>query len=43
MMQSPEDRFADAADMKTAWRDMVKRMKRRERAAWWRRNAVGGI
>jgi serine/threonine-protein kinase len=39
LMQSPDDRFRDAAEMKNAWRDMVKRMRRRERAAWWRRNS----
>jgi serine/threonine-protein kinase len=35
-----EDRFHDAADMKQAWRHAVGVMKRRERAAWWRRDAV---
>ncbi|HZJ01339.1 MAG TPA: serine/threonine-protein kinase [Gemmatimonadaceae bacterium] len=40
LMQSPADRFVDAAEMKEAWRSTVKRMRRRERAAWWRRNAV---
>jgi serine/threonine-protein kinase len=40
LMQSPEDRFIGAVEMKDAWRNTVKRMRRRERAAWWRRNAV---
>jgi serine/threonine-protein kinase len=37
MAQSPDDRFRDAQEMKEEWRSMVKRMRRRERAAWWRR------
>jgi serine/threonine-protein kinase len=40
MMLNPDDRFADAAEMKEAWRTAVRAARRRERAAWWRRNAV---
>ena len=32
-------RFVDAAGMKEAWRGAVRAAKRRERAAWWRRNS----
>jgi hypothetical protein len=38
---SPDDRFHDAAEMKQAWRDAVRAARRRERNAWWRRNAAG--
>ena len=37
---SVDDRFRDAAEMKQGWRHAVGIMKRRERAAWWRRDAV---
>ena len=37
---SVEDRFRDAGEMKQAWRQTVSVMKRRERAAWWRRDAL---
>jgi serine/threonine-protein kinase len=30
-----EDRFADAAEMKEAWRVAVRAARRREKAAWW--------
>jgi serine/threonine-protein kinase len=36
---NPEDRFADEEEMKTRWRSAVRAAKRRERAAWWRRNS----
>jgi serine/threonine-protein kinase len=32
-------RFVDAAEMKEGWRAAVRAAKRRERAAWWRRNS----
>jgi serine/threonine-protein kinase len=32
-------RFVDAAEMKEAWSAAVRVAKRRERAAWWRRNS----
>ena len=38
---SPDDRFHDAAEMKQGWRDAVRAARRRERNAWWRRNAAG--
>jgi serine/threonine-protein kinase len=34
-----DDRFADAMEMKEAWRAAVRIVRRRERAAWWRRNS----
>ncbi len=34
-------RFSDAVEMKDAWRAAVRAAKRRERAAWWRRNSAG--
>jgi serine/threonine-protein kinase len=34
---SADDRFADAAEMKEAWRVAVRAARRREKAAWWRR------
>ena len=37
---SIEDRFRDATEMKQAWRHAVGVMRRRERAAWWRRDKV---
>ena len=37
---SPEDRFADAVEMKTAWRTAVRAARRREKAVWWRRSAT---
>ena len=36
---TPDDRFRDAAEMKQAWRNAVRLVKRRERATWWRRSA----
>jgi eukaryotic-like serine/threonine-protein kinase len=39
LMPVPDDRFRDAAEMKDAWRTAVRIVKRRERAAWWRRNS----
>jgi eukaryotic-like serine/threonine-protein kinase len=33
------DRFQDAESMKEAWSRAVRAAKRRERAAWWRRNS----
>ena len=36
---SPDERFVDALEMKEAWRAQVRIVKRRERAAWWRRNS----
>ncbi len=38
LMPSPDDRFRDEADMKDAWRAAVRAARRRDRAAWWRRN-----
>ncbi|HEX6575989.1 MAG TPA: serine/threonine-protein kinase [Gemmatimonadaceae bacterium] len=32
----PDERYRDAAEMKTAWRQAVRAARRRERAAWWR-------
>ena len=37
---SVEDRFREAPEMKQAWRQTVAAMRRRERAAWWRRNTA---
>ena len=34
------DRFADAVEMKQAWRAAVRSARRREKAAWWKRTAV---
>ena len=39
MSQNAEGRFVDAAAMKEAWRLAVRAARRRERAAWWRRNS----
>ena len=39
LMPSPDDRFRDAAEMKQLWRNAVRLVRRRERAAWWRRSA----
>jgi serine/threonine protein kinase len=39
LMADVEARFADAGEMKDAWRGAVRAAKRRERAAWWRRNS----
>jgi serine/threonine-protein kinase len=36
LMQNPEDRYADAAEMKVEWRKTVRAVRRRERATWWR-------
>ncbi len=36
---SIDARFKDATEMKDAWRAAVRAAKRRERAAWWRRNS----
>ncbi len=36
---SVEARFADAVEMKESWRVAVRAARRRERAAWWRRNS----
>ncbi|MGK2961836.1 MAG: protein kinase domain-containing protein [Gemmatimonadaceae bacterium] len=36
------DRYADATEMKVAWRAAVRAARRRERATWWRRNAQPG-
>jgi len=38
LMQNPEDRFADEAEMKEAWRAAVRAARRRDRAAWWRKS-----
>jgi hypothetical protein len=35
-----EDRFADALEMKQAWKASVRAARRREKAAWWRRTVV---
>lgn len=40
LMLNAEDRFADAAEMKEAWNGAVRSARRRERAAWWRRNSA---
>jgi len=42
LMPSPDDRFRDEADMKLAWRAAVRAARRRDRAAWWRRNPGRG-
>ncbi|MGH9419216.1 MAG: serine/threonine-protein kinase, partial [Thermoanaerobaculia bacterium] len=39
LMKNADERFADAAEMKDAWRAALRAAKRRERAAWWRRNS----
>jgi eukaryotic-like serine/threonine-protein kinase len=39
LMTNADARFADAAEMKDAWRAAVRAARRRERAAWWRRNS----
>jgi hypothetical protein len=39
LMTDADARFADAGEMKEAWRGAVRAAKRRERAAWWRRNS----
>jgi len=39
LMQNPDDRFADEAEMKEAWRAAVRAARRRDRAAWWRKSA----
>jgi serine/threonine-protein kinase len=36
------DRYADATEMKIAWRTAVRASRRRDRATWWRRNAQRG-
>jgi serine/threonine-protein kinase len=36
---SVDARFADATEMKEAWRAAVRAARRRERAAWWRRTS----
>lgn len=41
LMPAPEDRFADAAEMKNAWRNAVRIARRRERARWWRKSGSG--
>ena len=38
LMADPDARFAGAAEMKEAWSAAVRATRRRERAAWWRRN-----
>lgn len=38
LMQNPDDRFADEAEMKEAWRAAVRASRRRDRAAWWRKS-----
>ena len=38
LMTDADARFADATEMKDAWRGAVRAARRRERAAWWRRN-----
>ena len=35
-----DERFADAVEMKQAWRAAVKAARRRDKAAWWRRAAA---
>ena len=40
MMLNADDRYADAAEMKEAWKAAVRAARRRERAAWWRRNST---
>lgn len=37
---SPDDRFHDAMEMRSAWRDAVRAARRRERSQWWKRNAT---
>ncbi len=39
LMANADARFADATEMKDAWRAAVRAARRRERAAWWRRNS----
>ena len=39
LSQNADDRFTDAAEMKEAWRVAVRVARRRDRAAWWRRNS----
>ena len=39
LLPNPDARFADAVEMKEAWRGAVRAARRRERAAWWRRNS----
>ena len=40
LMPSADDRHRDAAEMKQAWRTAVRLVRRRERAAWWRRSGL---
>ena len=42
LMVAPDDRFRDETEMKDAWRAAVRAARRRDRAAWWRRNPGRG-
>ena len=42
LMVAPDDRFRDEAEMKDAWRAAIRAARRRDRAAWWRRNPGRG-
>jgi len=40
LMSNADARFSDATEMKEAWKAAVRAARRRERAAWWRRNSA---
>ena len=41
LQPNPEDRFADASEMQSAWRVAAEAARRRERSAWWRLSVPG--